>query len=51
MIEHTTEVQVRWSDVDVSRADALTADAMDARQAMENAFARKSTAERKRASV
>jgi predicted homoserine dehydrogenase-like protein len=42
---------VRWSDVDVSRADILTGDAIDARQAMENAFARKSIAERKRASA
>jgi predicted homoserine dehydrogenase-like protein len=42
---------VRWSDVDLSAADPLTADAIDARQAMENAFARKSTVERKRASV
>jgi predicted homoserine dehydrogenase-like protein len=42
---------VRWSDVDVSRADALTADAIEVRRAMENAFACKSAAERKRASA
>ncbi|MEA2832443.1 MAG: hypothetical protein QOG66_645 [Methylobacteriaceae bacterium] len=38
---------VRWSDVDVSRADALTADAVRTRQTMEAQFGGTEAAERK----
>jgi predicted homoserine dehydrogenase-like protein len=36
---------VRWRDVDLSRADALTADAIEARRAMEAQFGRTEKAE------